>query len=57
MDNKREKQLKRWAVELADQQESELSIAAWCRKNQIAPSTFRYHCKQVRIIMEVLANA
>ena len=49
MDIKREMQLKRWAAELADQQESGLSIAAWCRKNQIAPSTFRYHCKQVNI--------
>ena len=49
MDNKREMQLKRWAAELADQQESGLSIAAWCRKNGIPNSTFEYRCKQVNI--------
>lgn len=49
MDNKREMQLKRWAAELADQQESGLSIAAWCRKNGIPNSTFECRCKQVNI--------
>lgn len=41
--------LRRWAADLADQQESGLSVAAWCRKKGIPNSTFEYRCKQVNI--------
>lgn len=49
MNIKREMKLRRWAADLAGQQESGLSVVAWCRKNGIPNSTFEYRCKQVNI--------
>ena len=47
-----EMKLHKWAQDMAEQKSSGLSQKEWCKMKGIAPNTFQYRCKQVRMAME-----
>src|SRR5574344_48171 len=40
--------IQEWSLQVQEQQESGLSVAAWCRTKGIKPSTFFHRLKRVR---------
>lgn len=45
---KKQLHLKQWAAQVAEYQDSGLTLADWCREQNIHPNTFCYRLKQIR---------
>lgn len=47
-----EMKLHKWAQDMAEQQNSGLSQAQWCKMKGMPATTFQYRCRKVRLAME-----
>ena len=47
-----EMKLHKWAQDMAEQQNSGLSQAQWCKMKGMLATTFQYRCRKVRLAME-----
>ena len=47
-----EMKLHKWAQDMAEQQNSGLSQAQWCKMTGMPATTFQYRCRKVRLAME-----
>ena len=47
-----EMKLHKWAQDMAEQQNSGLSQAQWCKMKGMPATTFQYRCRKVRLAMQ-----